>query len=263
MIIESSLRTGHAKHTALITGASGEIGRASAAALANAGYDLILQYHSNEAAVAETAAALSHSGVTLSTRCVDLSSDTDTLGLARWLDERGIPLDCVLHAATPPIHPAPALDVPSEEFLHSLSVHALSFARLARHALPLMQRQQRGVLIGLLSTAIEPLRPKRWWAYTSAKFALAGVISGLATDIEGSFVRALGLMPGGVATSLSRAAGVPQERLLSAGQVAAMVVRMAQESQVFPNGSIVKMEPDSVEVGRFAFAGRPLATRGE
>jgi 3-oxoacyl-[acyl-carrier protein] reductase len=255
LIEPGSVRSGSARPTALVTGASGAIGSEIAAQLAGAGYALVLQYRSDAAGAEALAERLRASGAEVTALAADLDSEADAARLVADVEARFGSLECLVHAASPPIRPEPALLVPDEAFLQHLSVHALAFARLARGIVPLLQRRQRGVLVGLLSTVLEPVRPKRWWPYTSAKFALWGLLSGLASDLEGSGVRTVGVMPGGVATALSRDAGVAQQGLLTPVDVAALVRRVVAEPQVFPNGALVRIEPGKIEVGKLVFAG--------
>lgn len=223
--------------------------------LGAAGYGLILQYHTRSEEIESLAVAIRVSGSAVVTVRVDLTSSTEVEELAEVVDTKFGPLGGLVHVASPRIRPAAPMDVADKEFEAHLQVQALSLAQLCRIALPPMQRAQSGVIIGILSTALEPNRPKLWWPYVASKFALWGILAGLSADVEGSGVRVVGVMPSGVDTELGRAANAGGA-LLGPDTVAAEVEGAIAEPGRYPNGAVVRVSPGEATVGRFEFVGR-------
>ena len=248
---------GDAPRLALVTGAAGDVGSAVVAALVAAGWTVAAHVRT-----AERAADLE---ARFPEQVRGFEADLTFPGAATALVDavvawRGCP-HALVHAATPKIDPAPVLDVSDIDLIHHLDVQVVAAANLVAALLPTMQGRQDGVIVGLLSTVIEPNRPRRWWPYTTAKFALAGLLAGLATDVEGTGVRAVGVMPAGIAGTLAADAGVGSAARLTPAEVAAVVVRAVLNPSEFPNGTVARLLSGVAEVGRWQFVGKPVAAR--
>jgi 3-oxoacyl-[acyl-carrier protein] reductase len=258
MIVESTIArvSGTATPVALVTGASGAIGAAVVTRLAAAGFDVALHCFSHADAADAMRQGVEKQGRRAMVLAADLSSDAGAADLVqRAAAMLGHPT-CIIHAATPPIVPTPILLTPPEALEHHVQVHALAFVRLCRAALPAMQRQQTGVIVPILSTVVEPGRPKQWSSYLIGKMALVGAAAAVATDIEGTGVRIVSLMPAAVDTALSRRAGANPTVWLTANAVADVALRIVLEPDIFGNGAVVRLSETSTEVGSFEFVGR-------
>jgi len=256
VLVESSIRSGGtSERAALVTGAYGEIGQRIVWRLAESGYLPILVDHpdakrNNLNAIRDV---LDAGAVSIFT---DLSSPGGVESVTNRIETEFRSLSCIVHCASPPIHPTPACLTEEEGMDRQISVAALCLAGLCRSLVPLMQRQQRGVIVGMLSTVLETPRPKCWWNYTVGKFALHGVLTGLSTDVEGSGVRVVSVMPGAVRSRLSRDAGVSQQQTMEPDSVAKLVVGIVGDERRFRNGDVVRVDGDKVEIGGFEFVCR-------
>lgn len=88
---------------ALVTGASGHIGRAIAIRLAAAGAGVVVHYHANRAGAEETLAAIEAAGGRGSIACADLASEAEAASLLDGLDANGAIDSVVNNAAAQPV----------------------------------------------------------------------------------------------------------------------------------------------------------------
>ncbi|CAB3827813.1 acetoacetyl-CoA reductase [Achromobacter mucicolens] len=87
------------KRTALITGGTGCLGRAIAVALHDAGHDVIVTYHSSEAATRDWIKEEAAKGRTFSSYKVDVADFDACQALARRLEEDGRQIDILVNNA--------------------------------------------------------------------------------------------------------------------------------------------------------------------
>ncbi len=173
--------------TALLTGATGGLGRAIANALAERGAALVLS--SRKAAELEAmAAALPGSGHRA------LVADLAEPGAAERLVGDAGPVDVLVANAGLPgtgrlEHFAP------EEIERALRVNLEAPIRLARALLPAMRERGRGHMVFISSLAGKAPAP-RSSVYNATKFGLRGFALGLREDLRGSGIGVSVVMPG-------------------------------------------------------------------
>lgn len=134
---------------AVITAASKGLGRATALALAAEGVKVVLN--------ARNGAALQEMAATLPDAVVVAGDITDPTLPARLVDtaiERWRRVDIVIgNAGGPPT--GRALDVTDEQILTAVNANMLASVRLARAAVPHMQRQQWGRVVFIASASVK------------------------------------------------------------------------------------------------------------
>ncbi|MBA2282898.1 MAG: SDR family oxidoreductase [Acidimicrobiia bacterium] len=156
--------------TALITGGSRGFGRALAAALADKGWDLVVDAR-NRADLDAAAAQLSRAGTTVRAVAGDVADAGHRTALVRAAEELG-GLDLLVNNASmlgP--SPLPALaDYPLDVLRHVLDVNVVGPLGLIQLALPLLQRSN-GVVVDVTSdAAVEGY--EGWGGYGASKAAL-------------------------------------------------------------------------------------------
>lgn len=258
-IIESSLRISKAvqDRTLLITGATGGIGEAILKCVAAEFTKVVILYASNKLKAMELQEQLEHKNIQAMIIGCDLR---DQESVRRMLDEAsknmGDITDCI-HCASPKINVAPVLLQEWQEFQDHLNIQLYSAMLLLKEILPAMQAHQEGNIVVLLSTVICGNFPKQWWPYITAKYALAGFVNGLAKDIDGSGVRLIGIVSGGVDTDLARSAGVPQNALLAPDELGHLVLKGLNNKNQFHNGTLILIEKGSHPLqGQLTFQGK-------
>jgi NAD(P)-dependent dehydrogenase (short-subunit alcohol dehydrogenase family) len=192
---------------ALITGASKGLGRALAGALAERGWDLVLN--------ARTAGVLEESAVLAAahgTRVVALAGDVTDAGhrsaLVAAARELGGPDLLVSNASALGAEPLVRLDaLPAEGLRRALEVNVVAALGLVQEALPLLRSAPAGTVIGLSSDAAAEAY-ETWGGYGASKAALDHLLAVLAVEEPG--LRVWAVDPGDMDTDLY-AAAVPDD----------------------------------------------------
>ena len=194
--------------TALITGASRNIGRAIALAYAAEGADLLLNTRANREELEGVAEECRKAGVRVATALADVGDSAAVEAMvARGLAELGAIDVLVCNAA---IRPHKSLsDTSLEEWHHVLGVNLHSAFYLARAVVPGMQERRRGSIIALGGLSSVTGRPNTA-AVTAAKTGLLGLVRALAAELGPFGIRANMVMPGLIDTERRYAEWYPE-----------------------------------------------------
>lgn len=223
--------------TALITGASGAIGRATALALAERGVSLFLSGRDPERLEASLEAARAL-GVEAAGLPLDLARDGAVSELASLLEERFGGADLLVHslgayaAGTVAETPVEALD-------HQIAINLRVPYRLTRRLLPgLIERRGQVVFLGSSAGA----RPRGGLsAYAASKAALRALADALRDEVNPAGVRVLSIFPG-------RTAGAMQQEVHRLEGEAYDPARLLQPADVAAAIVAALELPDSAEV---------------
>ena len=105
------------------------------------------------------------------------------------------PVHALFHLACPKVKNENGLGLREDREL-MLTVNAGSFLEIVEQLLPVMLRQQNGLIVGMLSEAITSPVVKSWPSYVIAKGALKAALSIVSEYCRGTGVKAIGLAPG-------------------------------------------------------------------
>jgi NAD(P)-dependent dehydrogenase (short-subunit alcohol dehydrogenase family) len=203
-------RTGLKGKTALITGASRNIGRAIALAYAAEGADLVLNTRANRDELEAVAAECRKAGVRVVPVLGDVGDAAAVEAMVKTrLAELGAIDVLVCNAAVRP-HKSIA-DTSLEEWHHVLAVNLHSAFYLARAVVPGMKARKRGSIIALGGQSSITGRPNTA-AVTAAKSGLLGLIRSLAAELGPSGIRANMVIPGFIDTERRYAEWYPEFR---------------------------------------------------
>jgi 3-oxoacyl-[acyl-carrier protein] reductase len=196
--------------TALVTGASRNIGRAIALAYAAQGADLLLNTRSNSEELEAVAAECRKAGV----RAVTALADVGDAAAVAAMVERGMAelgaIDILVHNAA--IRPHKPIDETSLEEWHqvmAIDLHAAFY--LARAVVPGMKARRRGSIIALGGQSSITSRANTA-AVTTAKHGLLGLIRALAAELGPFGIRANMVSPGYIDTERRYAEWYPEFR---------------------------------------------------
>lgn len=184
--------------TALITGASGGIGKSISETLAARGYNLLLHYNTNQNAAAELAEKLSEMfGVNAEILQADLSAQDGADKLTSSIVQ---PIDAiVLNSGRS--HFGLITDVDNATVQEMVQLHVASPYMLTRNLLPGMIRNKSGAIVAVSSiwgetgASCEVL-------YSMAKGAQHSFVKGLAKELAPSGIRVNAVAPGAVDTNM-------------------------------------------------------------
>ena len=186
--------------SALVTGASGGLGRALALALAAAGHDVAVHHRSDTAGAEETADAVRATGRSAVTLYADLDLPLEApaaldTACADLLDRTAAalgPVDVAVLSAFPQhLTPWDGLDAAAWDGYHRAGLRPT--AVLLRQVTDRMGPGGCAVVVG----SVEGLRPARQHApYAVAKAALHHLVAAAATEVGPRGVRVVGVAPG-------------------------------------------------------------------
>ncbi|KGH45251.1 short-chain dehydrogenase [Modestobacter caceresii] len=184
--------------TALVTGGSSGLGRATALALAAAGADVAVLARGS-AELEQTAEEVRAHGVRGSAVVVDLA---DAEGVQRAVEQVRAdlgPVRLLVNAAGTDV-PGPVTELDVAGWDHVLDVNLRASFLLARAVWPDLSAQGGGTIVNVSSVA-----GRRGWAnasaYCAAKFGLTGLTQALSAEGRPHRIRACVLYPGAMDTS--------------------------------------------------------------
>ena len=196
--------------TAFITGASRNIGRATALAFAAEGADLVLNTRINQGELDAVADECRRAGVRAVPVLADIAdaAAVDSM-VARGLAELGAIDVLVCNAAIRP-HKS-VVETSLEEWHRVLGVNLHSAFYLARAVVPAMKERRRGSIIAVGGQSSLTGRPNTA-AVTAAKTGLLGLVRALAAELGPSGIRVNMVVPGTIDTERRYAEWYPEFR---------------------------------------------------
>lgn len=222
--------------TALVTGASRGIGRATALALARRGSRVAVVARSTEG-LAECTRALEALGATALAITCDVS-DEEAVAHAkdRVLATWGAPTVVVNNAGMIRRGAVETMSLP--DFRAVLDVNLVGTFLVTRAFLPAMRKAKRGRIVQVASIS-STLGTAGASAYCAAKWGVVGFTKSLAEELRGSGLQTMSILPGSVDTEMLRGSGFAPQ--MTAEEVAGTIVYLALDAPDAMNGSSVEV----------------------
>lgn len=184
--------------TAIVTGASGGIGRVVAARLAGDGFAIVVNYAGNPARADEVVAELKATGAQAIAAQADVAKPAEVERLfTQALDAFG-QIDVVVHCAgIMPLFPIASGDVETFDRVIATNLRGsfLVLGQAARHV------SAGGRIIALSSSVIAKSLPT-YGAYIASKAGVEGLVRVLANELRGRNITVNAVAPGPVPTDL-------------------------------------------------------------
>lgn len=185
---------------AVVTGAAGAIGRATALRLARSGYKLVA-VDLSLASAEETAAAVQEAGGEATPVAADVSNDSDVQAVVRGCEEAYGGLDAWVGNAGIGGAIAPLTEYPLDAYEQVMAVNVRGIFLGMRHAIPALRRRGGGAIVNLSSQA--GLRGvANLSAYSASKHAVIGLSRGAALEVAGDGIRVNAVAPGPTDTAM-------------------------------------------------------------
>jgi len=184
------------KKTALVTGASSGIGRATALKLAEKGFAVIAAARRKERLV-EMADQVE--GITPVQ--VDLSRPEDTEKFCDYLSQLPAPVSVLINNAGYSVRGA-VEDVSIEAAKRLFEVNIFALVRITQACLPAMRRQREGIIVNLSSIVGKFTFPGSG-IYAASKHALEAITDAMRLELAPMGIKVVTIRPGPIATEFN------------------------------------------------------------
>ena len=234
--------------TAIVTGASGGIGRAVAERLARDGFAVVVSYAGNAGKAEETVAAIRGAGGRATPVQGDVADAGDVERLFRNAVDTFGDLDVVVNCAgIMPLRPIEGSDTDVFDKVMATNLRGtfLVLARAARHV------RAGGRIIAFSSSVVAKAFPT-YGPYIASKAGVEGLVHVLANELRGRNITVNAVAPGPVATDLFLAGKTgaqiehlrklaPLERLGQPDDIANVVSFLAGPDGAWVNGQVLRV----------------------
>ncbi|WP_255949263.1 SDR family NAD(P)-dependent oxidoreductase [Streptomyces odontomachi] len=236
---------------AFVTGASGDIGAATAVALAREGAAVAVGWHSRRERAAEVAALVEGAGAG-ATACPVRVDQADPVSMARAVDtvrERLGPVDVLVANAVA----WPTQDQDWDALVHGLTVNAAGTMTLAETVIPDMRESGWGRIVLVSSCVVEQPAPAAA-GYPAAKAAIEAAARVLALREARHGILTNAVRPGFTLTERAlthpgfgqelvdaESAKTPTGRICTPEDVAGLIAYLASDANGHVNGEVVSV----------------------
>ncbi|HEU4829473.1 MAG TPA: SDR family NAD(P)-dependent oxidoreductase [Gemmatimonadales bacterium] len=214
--------------TALVTGATEGIGRATALALGRAGWRVGVCART-ASKVEAVAAELGAAGIEAAGADGDVGTEGDAARIARAIQTALGPIDTLVNNAGVAVF-KPFLDQTLEDWDRMMATNVRSLYLMTREVLPGMLERRTGAIVNVASLAGRN-GVKGATGYAASKHAVLGFSRSLMLEVRAQGIRVMAICPGSVDTALIRDhedPGAPPRRILHPDDVAATIVAALQ-----------------------------------
>jgi len=231
---------------ALVTGGSGDIGRAICLALGEAGFDVIVHACAHGDRAEAAAQAIRDKGGRAEAACFDVTDGEQTSQALEQLQTAG-PIQVLVNNAGI-YDDAPMAGMTSQQWHRVIDVSLNGFFNVTQPLLLPMIRTRWGRIVTI--TSVSGVIGNRGQVnYAAAKAGLHGATKALALELASRQITVNAVAPGIISTSAtealfdSEAIGrlVPMKRAGTAEEVASLVTYLVSDAAAYVSGQIISM----------------------
>ncbi len=246
---------------AVITGGSRGIGAAAVKLFAQAGADVVFNYHKNKEAAAQVELEARKHGTRVESVQADLGTMAGAKKLIEFAAARLGRIDVlVANAGIWNVDDAPIEKLTEKQWDEMIRVNLKSVYSVIHFASARMIAQKSGKIIAISSTAGQ--RGEAFHAhYAASKGAVISMVKGLATELARHNILVNCVAPGWVNTDMSKPvlstkagakfamAAIPLGRIANPEEIAGPILFMASELATFINGEVLNVNGGAVLCG--------------
>jgi NAD(P)-dependent dehydrogenase (short-subunit alcohol dehydrogenase family) len=250
-----------AARIAIVTGSDSGIGKATAVALAQAGYDVGITFHTDAENAADTAREVESHGRRAEVRQLEAASPQTAARVVRELTEALGGLDAFVNNAGTG-HSTPVLELDEETFRHVVDTDLTGAFFAAQQAAKTMVAQGRGGRIVNVTSVHEHVPLKGSVAYTAAKHGLGGVTKAMALELAEHGITVNSVAPGEISTPMTGQEdtdphtedrpGVPAGRPGDAREIAAAIVYLCSPEASYTTGASLVVDGGMLQMAAMA-----------
>ncbi|HEX2730265.1 MAG TPA: SDR family oxidoreductase [Polyangiaceae bacterium] len=240
---------------ALITGASGELGRVMATTLARCGADIVVHFHSNSASallVCQSVEALGRRALAIR---ADVGSPADIQALAAQIETELGGVEIVVANAVEQIFPwRTVLETPLDSYTSQFNSCVMQNVLLAKAFIPGMQRRGWGRYIGINTECTMQMKVTQS-AYVSGKRGMDGLMRVLAREVGPTGITVNQVAPGWTISESQRnnppddanyVAEIPLRRRGTDQEIANVVAFLASDLASYVHGAFIPVTGGNV-----------------
>jgi|ERR1700675_1349259 3-oxoacyl-[acyl-carrier protein] reductase len=246
---------------ALVTGGSRGIGAATVKLFAQAGADVVFNYHRNREAAGQVEQEARKHGTRIESLKADLGKMADAKKLVQYTRERLGRLDIlVANAGIWNEADAPIEKMSEREWDEMMRANLKSVYSVIHYAAPHMIAQRSGRIVAISSTAGQ--RGESFHThYGASKGAIISFVKGLATELARHNILVNCVAPGWVDTDMSASvlrskaglkaasAAIPLRRPATAEEIAGPILFVASDLATFITGEVINVNGGAILCG--------------
>ena len=236
--------------TALITGASRGIGKAIALRLAKDGYDIAVNFNSNQETAAKTAAEIAQYGVTARIYKADTSKMDEVKAMFKAIRNDFGGLDVLVNNAGI-VDDAYLLMVNQPSLEKSLAINIQGYINCAQQAALRMAGAGKGIIINVSSVS-SVIAVEGQTVYSATKGAVNSMTATMAKELAPRGIRVNAVAPGFVGTDMLKSIpgdlvdkyidSIPMKRFGTAEDVANVVSSLCSDNFSYMTGQVLVLD---------------------
>jgi 3-oxoacyl-[acyl-carrier protein] reductase len=247
--------------SALITGGSRGIGAAAVRLFAQAGADVVFNYHRNRVAAEQVQQEARKHGTRIESYKADLGRAADAKALVEFARDRLGHLDIlVANAGIWNVKDIAIEDMSERQWDEMMSVNLKSVYSMIHYAVPQMIAQKAGRIVAVSSTAGQRGEAMHTH-YGASKGAIISFVKGLSTELARHNILVNCVAPGWVDTEMSQpvlktkaglklaTSAIPLGRVGTAEEIASAILFLASDLASFITGEVLNVNGGAVLCG--------------
>jgi 3-oxoacyl-[acyl-carrier protein] reductase len=231
--------------TVLVTGASRGIGRATALALAQAGFDLVLHYRSGRDAAAETQRGVAAAGRNARLVAFDIADrGAAEAALGADIEAHGAYYGVVANAGITRDGPFPALS--GDDWDTVLHTNLDGFYNVLKPAVMPMIRKRQGGRIVAISSVSGVMGNRGQVNYSASKAGIIGAVQALAVELASRQITVNAVAPGLIQTDMIKdvpveeaVKGIPAGRVGTPEEVASLITYLMSDAAAYITRQVI------------------------